>query len=90
LTLAEFRKYRHVASNRPPGPLAPEEYEVSREELRQLYEVSLDEFLLPACVFYIGSVGRRAAFVPEPFPVWETRVLGDYAASTPRLETAKD
>ena len=38
-TLTEFRKHRHIASNRPPEPVAPEDHEVSKEELRQLYEV---------------------------------------------------
>jgi hypothetical protein len=38
-TLAEFRKYRHIASKRPPEPLASEEREVSRKELQQFYDV---------------------------------------------------
>jgi hypothetical protein len=38
-SLAEFREYRHIAGKRQPEPEAPEEREVSKEELQQLYDI---------------------------------------------------
>lgn len=38
-TLDEFRKYRHISGLRPPEPEAPEDRDVSKEELQQFYDL---------------------------------------------------
>lgn len=50
-TLEEFRKYRHIASARPPEPEAPEERDLAKDELQQLYD--LLSTLAPARVRFL-------------------------------------